>query len=345
LTNKLAKTRGIIQHTNMFKRFISKFKRSSSKIPVPERPPLLDDLDLSLTAYDLVLDPSAASSHPAVAGWCFGLPPGISPEQWPLDPRSGYPLQHGFTLRLPDAFKVHGPDIVAISFFGTAPEHVAEIPDDTVDGLFEIIHSPDTSGPRDPQLRAFWEHARKAHPLLHRIEAYSGGDFAIIPLTAEEFKGPACAVPSIARSQILSETNKPNWMSIGGAASYLEIYARGYELEKLSKTFMYHGIGGLPENRVDYSVPIVMTPRQNDPNCGKAVGDSDYVKPFSNDYEPPDWLKGLGANHLGGTMLPYQAVPQFSAYYLEFTEYFGNFNFGTGNAQLDLKTFAIDWAC
>jgi hypothetical protein len=34
-------------------------------------------------------------------GWCFGLPPGIS-QQWPLDPNSGYPLVHGFTLLLPE---------------------------------------------------------------------------------------------------------------------------------------------------------------------------------------------------------------------------------------------------
>ena len=329
----------------MFKRFISKFQRSSTKMPVPERPPLIDNLDPALTAYDLVLDPGAIRSHPAVAGWCFGLPAGISPEQWPLDPRSGYPLQHGFTLRLPDAFKVHGPDIVAISFFGSAPEHVNEALHGTPDELFEIIQSPDTPAPEDPQFSAFWEHSRNAHPLLNRVEAYGGGDFAIIPLTEAEFTGPACAVPSIAQSPILPEANKPTWMSIGGAAAYLGLYNQDLDLEKLSRTFMYKAIGGLPEPRVDFSVPIVLTPRQSDPNCGKAVRDPDYIKPFGSDYAPRDWLKGLGPNHLGGTMRPQQAVPQLSAYYMEFEEYFGNFNFGTGNAQLDLKTFAFDWAC
>jgi hypothetical protein len=43
-------------------------------------------------------------------GWCFGLPPGISPKQWPLDPLTGYPLVHGFTLRLPEDYRCHGPD-------------------------------------------------------------------------------------------------------------------------------------------------------------------------------------------------------------------------------------------
>src|SRR6185295_3220057 len=73
-------------------------------------------------AYDLqMLDRPAdrARDH----GWVFGLPPGISSEQWPLDPVTGFPLMHGFTLKLPDDYRVHGEDIVAVSFFATAPDH------------------------------------------------------------------------------------------------------------------------------------------------------------------------------------------------------------------------------
>ncbi|WP_247771805.1 hypothetical protein [Bradyrhizobium sp. 192] len=54
-------------------------------------------------------------------GWVFGLPPGITSAQWPLDPVTGYPLIHGFTLLLPEDYRVHGADIVALSFFATAP--------------------------------------------------------------------------------------------------------------------------------------------------------------------------------------------------------------------------------
>lgn len=56
-------------------------------------------------------------------GWCFGLPPGISPKQWPLDPLTGYPLVHGFTLRLPEDYRCHGPDIAGLSFFAFCMEH------------------------------------------------------------------------------------------------------------------------------------------------------------------------------------------------------------------------------
>ena len=56
-------------------------------------------------------------------GWCLGLLPGIVPHQWPLDANNGYPLMHGFTLLLPEAYRCHGPDIVALSFFARAPDH------------------------------------------------------------------------------------------------------------------------------------------------------------------------------------------------------------------------------
>jgi hypothetical protein len=40
-----------------------------------------------------------------------------------------------------------------------------------------------------------------------------------------------------------------------------------------------------------------------------------------------------------------QWTPKFSATYLEIEEHFGGFNFGGGNAQLDLGTMEFDWSC
>lgn len=57
------------------------------------------------------------------------------------------------------------------------------------------------------------------------------------------------------------------------------------------------------------------------------------------------WLKQLKPNHIGGTMRPAQAAPSFSPYYIEFEEYFGGYNFGGGNAQLDFRDMKFDWAC
>ena len=39
-----------------------------------------------MNAYDIEIVNDAAHAGEANHGWCFGLPPGIRPEQWPLDP-------------------------------------------------------------------------------------------------------------------------------------------------------------------------------------------------------------------------------------------------------------------
>ena len=64
---------------------------------------------------DLTLLPHPIRENiPRQQGWCFGLPPGITPEQWPLDPNNGFPLNHGFTLLLPEDYRIYGPEIVAL---------------------------------------------------------------------------------------------------------------------------------------------------------------------------------------------------------------------------------------
>jgi hypothetical protein len=75
-------------------------------------------------AYDQeMLSRPADREAPGCCGWTFGLPPGIASQQWPVDPHTGYPLMHGFTLLLPEDYRCHGTDIVALSFFATAPDH------------------------------------------------------------------------------------------------------------------------------------------------------------------------------------------------------------------------------
>ncbi|VFT12930.1 Uncharacterised protein [Pseudomonas aeruginosa] len=38
-----------------------------------------------MNAYDIEIVNDVAHAGEANHGWCFGLPPGIRPEQWPLD--------------------------------------------------------------------------------------------------------------------------------------------------------------------------------------------------------------------------------------------------------------------
>jgi hypothetical protein len=113
---------------------------------------------------------------------------------------------------------------------------------------------------------------------------------------------------------------------------------------------VYRLFGRVPEpDHRAYGIAIGV--RDGDPNVGKAPRDhllhkhelGDYVAPFGNISERLQALSGR--NHLGGTMFPSQWTPKFSPTYLEIEEHFGGFNFGGGNAQLDLATMEFEWAC
>ena len=98
-----------------------------------------------------------------------------------------------------------------------------------------------------------------------------------------------------------------------------------------------------------------------DPNAGKGPQDEHTSRNAPTGYQPfyyyvggvpsrdnfrlHDWGKDHAQNHLGGTMRPCQAVPEMSPFYIEFEEYFGGYNFGGGNAQLDFGDMKFDWAC
>lgn len=141
-----------------------------------------------MNAYDIEIVNDAAHAGEANHGWCFGLPPGIRPEQWPLDPDTGYPLMHGFTLLLPEDYRVHGPEIVALSFFSLAPDQNDGGPT-SVDGIREMLIDPPAQPPAEAELRPFWEAGRNSHPRLHRMEDILGGAYALILLDAAEFSG------------------------------------------------------------------------------------------------------------------------------------------------------------
>ncbi|KAF1051013.1 MAG: hypothetical protein GAK43_02588 [Stenotrophomonas maltophilia] len=125
-----------------------------------------------MQAYDIEVL-GDARAHPHTQGWCFGLPPGIQPQQWPLDPNTGYPLMHGFTLLLPEDYRVHGPDVVALSFFSVAPDQNDGGPE-VVPGIAEVLRDPSASAPADAALLPFWEAGRASHPRLHRMEDILG---------------------------------------------------------------------------------------------------------------------------------------------------------------------------
>jgi hypothetical protein len=123
------------------------YERTGSEYP-GEAPPKTYSKPDGIRAYDLdMLHREVHRMAPDNHGWVFGLPPGITPVQWPLDPISGYPLMHGFTVKLPDDYRVHGPEIVALSFFATAADQ-----NDGGARKREDLYAAVTDGEAPPQL-------------------------------------------------------------------------------------------------------------------------------------------------------------------------------------------------
>jgi hypothetical protein len=283
-----------------------------------------------MKAYDIEM-----LKHPAnradCHGWAFGLPPGIAPAQWPLDPNNGFPLMHGFTLLLPQDYRVHG-NIVALSFFATAPDHNDGGPFE-VDGAREAVE------------------AASAHPRLHRMQDILGCDYAVILLTEAEFNGPLCRPPAVESS----DAPPPNWLTLGSAAAYAaHCGADGAG----ASHWLFDRLGERPPSDLAFHRAIRWTARAQDRNAGVApreewaekTGYQPYFywldgKIAAENWREHDWAKGHKDDHIGGTMRPVQNIPEFSPYYVEFSESFGGYNFGGGNAQLDFRDMKFDWAC
>ena len=301
----------------------------------------MNDFDLPppKDAYDLVVlgrdyDPAQADK-----GWCFGLPRGLSTAQWPLDPLLGYPLQHGFTLRLPEQYQVRGPGYPAISFFATAPDNLS-VPDWTqLDPA--IITDPAYSEPANLDERAFWEAAQSRHPTTHWMKDVIGYWYALLFLTEEEFAGPQTTPPATITNSINRHVTAPLWLSKGSMVGFF-----GDAPVTIDDTLI------TPRPGLSSNLAVRWSPRAADPNAGVASGAPDYVKPYELDLTGEaalnvryhEWSEDHAFNHIGGTMRPAQQIPDMSPFYIGFEEDFGGYNFGGGNAQLDFRALKFDWA-
>lgn len=276
-------------------------------------------------------------------GWCYGLPPGISPDQWPLDPTNGYPLMHGFTVRLPEEYRVHGPDIVALSFFAVAPEHNDGSP--TVNATIAKVFREQLC-PSDDELVPFWRSIQKSHPTLARMTDELGCPYACILLTQAEFDGPWCWPRLMDGNRHLAKVRRPTWLDVGAARSRWERIYRATSGRPPEEYGLYRFFGQVPDKGLAFNRAISLKIRACDPNAGKNVRDHEdswYLD--GNSYRRQSWTTDHMADHIGGTMRSSQQSPQFSAYYIEFEESLGGYNFGGGNAQLDFRDMKFEWAC
>jgi hypothetical protein len=308
-------------------------------------------------AYNIELLHQEGWAGPDSHGWCFGLPPGISPEQWPLDPQTGYPLLHGFTLRLPEDYRCHGPDIAGLSFFACCIEHSdgGTVPDEAIQSAMT-----EDDAPGDENYRPFWQAARCSHPRLHRMTDILYDSFAAVLLTEAELNGPPCRPPDTAAACASSSHAAPRWLQVGSGRALFDWQLGTSSDRKAEDLPLYKRFGGVPDARLDWSRALRWSPRATDPNAGKApedpfVGDkrSGYQQPYyyeggiikAENFRRHGWTADHSPNHIGGTMQPVQSTPRFSPFYVEFEEYLGGYNFGTGNCQLDFLNMQLDWAC
>lgn len=298
-------------------------------------------------AYDIVRGGRTMGEPDRGAdGWCFGLPPGIAPEQWPLDPITRRPLMHGFTLKLPEDQRVHGPDIVGFSFFSTPPEGNDGGPRNRNRPAEAIVDRPGVERPDDPALAILWDIARQVHPRVHRMRDILDYGYAVLLLTQAEYDGACCAPPDPAvPGELLGDD--PAWRTQGSMVSFDRFEGHRH-------------VADVPDP-LRLHLPLTLTIR-SDANAGLAPRETDDDRSADGGYrahyywvddviEPDnyrvhDWAKDHRANHLGGTMRPIQSVPEgFSPFYVGFEEHLGGYNFGGGNAQLDFTAMRFDWAC
>jgi hypothetical protein len=299
-------------------------------------------------AYDLIRDsqrlqPVTDRGMEWAGGWSLGLPPGITPTQWPLSPRLGHPLRHAFTLHIPPEYRRQGEDLVALSLF--VDDQFEDLPaSDAVEAFFA---APVSVAPlTDTRLLPLWAHRRERHPRHFDMSDVLGVHYAAIWLTQAEFDGPLCTPPDLSGNPLLSPP--PRWLS----ESYAD-YFQGMKIRNRGDTAYSWLPGNGRSAGLATAFPIRAMQREDDPNVGRPAReweheckDSGYIRPFTSEEGKALKLERFyGRNHLGGTMFPAQGYPEFGPSYLECEEDFGGFNFGGGNGQIDLEKMALDWAC
>jgi hypothetical protein len=262
---------------------------------------------------------------------------------------------HAFTLRLPEDYRCHGPEIAGVSLFACCAEHSdgGTSPDEAI---LEAMTAE--TPPQDARYRPFWDARSAAHPRLSRMEDILDDSFAAILLTEDELNGPLCAVPETRAAQSVSSHKKPGWLARGSGRDFFDGHVGASSVK--ANHWVYKTLGGVPEARLDWNRALRWSPRAVDPNAGKAPQDSfagdktaGYQQPHyyegggvkAENFRKAEWTADHARDHIGGTMQPVQATPRFSPFYVEFEEYLGGHNFGGGNCQFDFLNMQLDWAC
>ena len=104
------------------------------------------------------------------AGWKYGLPPSLTAETWPRHRSNGLPLVHGFTIRVPENYRVRGAERVALSYFHPGESESYPV-NETLQARIQAIlggEAPSSTEAGQPLVRALAAHARAPQPHTHR---------------------------------------------------------------------------------------------------------------------------------------------------------------------------------
>ncbi|WP_312737684.1 hypothetical protein [Stenotrophomonas sp.] len=309
--------------------------------------PTLPIFDPSLTrAFDLAMGaqrvlPRNNRGEEWSGGWTLALPPGIAPAEWPLSPCNGHPLRHAFTLYLPPEYRTKGEELVALCMF--VDDQHEEL--SSVEKIADYFATPlCPTPPDDSDLLPFWQHRQGRHARSCMMSDILGTQFCAIWLTQREFDDEL-RLPPRPVSELLEDP--PFW-----AQKYYSDHFYDGSLYVENENAIIVGVAHGSASFDPVASPISTGIRADDPNVGRSPREwesecavSGYIKAFSERGEELNLSRWDSIAHLGGTMQPQQGYPEFGPYYLEFEEGFGGFNFGCGNAQLDLQQMKIDWAC
>lgn len=132
------------------------------------------------------------------AGWEDGLPPSITAEMWPRSDSNGMPLVHGFTLRVPEAYRAKGKELVGFSYFHPGNSEGASNKREVRDRVQAIMKGGGLEGDEasQPFYQALVAHRdHRPERTVQRIEDILGHPHVIVWHTEEQLNGPRSEPP------------------------------------------------------------------------------------------------------------------------------------------------------
>lgn len=166
-----------------------------------------------MAAFDILTGDEHEIAHEAGdrpherAGWAGPEGPAIDPDTWPRSPRTGQPMVHCFTLRLPEAYRRRGPELPGVAVFQWQDDEYFA---DPLPEVRAALQQP-ASGV-DRSAHSFWADLGRSrrHPQLQLADDGVASLVAMVWLDEQELNGPRVARPAAAPQLARGESDSPH---------------------------------------------------------------------------------------------------------------------------------------